>query len=204
MKSKFGQFLITFTLVPLGANTPDGFQHSGYAEQITLHVDSIHLNFSATAQSLKQAKEIAISSLKKYHAPADIRGEIEYYVDRRIADQWIKPGVNGGWKKKGTRCSPYEYKTIKACESLLNIPLFAFSNNDEFGNGLQSVKPFTGTVFDNQRGRREGFSPIHGEGGAMTKKSKAWSMTEEDWQWLESQANQSETIRKAIALLRHQ
>lgn len=54
------------------------------------------------------------------------------------------------------------------------------------------------------RGRREGFSPINGEGGAMTKKNKAWSMPDDDWQWLESQPNQSEIIRSAISLYRQQ
>lgn len=36
----------------------------------------------------------------------------------------------------------------------------------------------------------------------MIKKNKAWSMTADDWEWLESQPNQAEAIRKAIALLR--
>lgn len=49
------------------------------------------------------------------------------------------------------------------------------------------------------RGRPVGFSPINGDGGAMVKKNKAWSMPETDWQWLESQSNQSEIIRDAIA-----
>jgi hypothetical protein len=33
----------------------------------------------------------------------------------------------------------------------------------------------------------------------MTKKNKAWSMPDEDWIRLESQPNQSEFIRRAIA-----
>lgn len=33
----------------------------------------------------------------------------------------------------------------------------------------------------------------------MTKKNKAWSMPDDDWKWLESQTNQSEIIRSAIA-----
>jgi hypothetical protein len=49
------------------------------------------------------------------------------------------------------------------------------------------------------RGRREGFSPINGEGRAMVKKNKAWSMPEADWQWLETQSNQSKVLRDAIA-----
>lgn len=53
------------------------------------------------------------------------------------------------------------------------------------------------------RGRQIGFSPINGEGGAMTKKNKAWSMTDDMWDWLESQPNQSETIRDAVEMLRH-
>lgn len=52
------------------------------------------------------------------------------------------------------------------------------------------------------RGRPIGFSPINGTGGAMTKKNKAWSMPDEDWEWLESQSNQSEVLRHAIALYR--
>lgn len=32
----------------------------------------------------------------------------------------------------------------------------------------------------------------------MAKKSKAWSMSENDWQWLESQPNQSRVLREAI------
>ena len=47
--------------------------------------------------------------------------------------------------------------------------------------------------FSNGRGRP--MSP-----DSMVKKGKAWSMTAEDWEWLESQVNQSETIRQAIAL----
>ena len=38
----------------------------------------------------------------------------------------------------------------------------------------------------------------------MKRKHKAWSMPEDDWDWLESQPNQSEIIRKAIALYRQQ
>jgi len=38
----------------------------------------------------------------------------------------------------------------------------------------------------------------------MTKKNKAWSMPDDDWQWLESQPNQSEIIRSAIAFYRQQ
>ena len=47
-------------------------------------------------------------------------------------------------------------------------------------------------------GRKPGFSPIYGDGGAMIKKRKAWSMTQECWDWLESQKNQSETLRELI------
>lgn len=36
----------------------------------------------------------------------------------------------------------------------------------------------------------------------MAKKNKAWSMPDEDWKWLESQSNQSEILRDAIALYR--
>lgn len=53
-----------------------------------------------------------------------------------------------------------------------------------------------------KRGRVVGFSPLNGIDQAMAKKSKAWSMSAEDWVWLESQPNQSEAIRKAIALYR--
>lgn len=59
-------------------------------------------------------------------------------------------------------------------------------------------------VYRIQPGRPLGFSPINGEGGVMTKKNKAWSMPDDDWQWLESQPNQSETIREAISLYRQQ
>lgn len=52
------------------------------------------------------------------------------------------------------------------------------------------------------RGRPQGFSPLNGEGGAMVKKNKAWSMSGEDWRWLESQPNQSEVLREAISLHR--
>jgi len=38
----------------------------------------------------------------------------------------------------------------------------------------------------------------------MTKKNKAWSMPDADWEWLESQTNQSEIIRSAIAFYRQQ
>ncbi len=38
--------------------------------------------------------------------------------------------------------------------------------------------------------------------GSMVKRNKAWSMTAETWQWLESQPNQAETLREAIALFR--
>ena len=55
---------------------------------------------------------------------------------------------------------------------------------------------------DGQRGRPEGYSPINGKGGAMTKKNKAWSMPCSDWEWLEGQENQSDVIRRAIALYR--
>lgn len=41
------------------------------------------------------------------------------------------------------------------------------------------------------RGRRP--SP-----NSMTKKGKAWSMPDEDWEWLEDQENQAEVIRNAI------
>lgn len=57
---------------------------------------------------------------------------------------------------------------------------------------LRSAKP----------GRPQGFSPILGEDGAMVKKAKAWSMPQSDWDWLESQSNQAETIRDAIAMYR--
>lgn len=52
------------------------------------------------------------------------------------------------------------------------------------------------------RGRPVGFSPINGKGAAMTKKNKAWSMLDDDWQWLENQSNQSEALREAITLYR--
>lgn len=70
-----------------------------------------------------------------------------------------------------------------------------YSGEDRYyfeGNEIRYLKP----------GRRTGFSPINGEGGAMIKKNKAWSMPDEDWDWLESQPNQSEVIRSAIALYR--
>lgn len=38
----------------------------------------------------------------------------------------------------------------------------------------------------------------------MTKKNKAWSMPDHHWDWLESQSNQSEILRNAIALYRSQ
>lgn len=38
----------------------------------------------------------------------------------------------------------------------------------------------------------------------MVKKTKAWSMPDSDWEWLESHPNQSEVLRKAIALYRKQ
>jgi hypothetical protein len=53
-----------------------------------------------------------------------------------------------------------------------------------------------------KRGRRKGFSPINGAGAAMIKKNKAWSMPQTDWDWLESQPNQSEVLRNAIAFLK--
>lgn len=53
-----------------------------------------------------------------------------------------------------------------------------------------------------RRGRPVGFSPVHGADGAMSKKSKAWSMPADDWLWLEAQSNQAEVIRQAIALYR--
>ena len=53
-----------------------------------------------------------------------------------------------------------------------------------------------------RRGRPEGYSPINGKNGAMTKRHKAWSMPTPDWEWLESQENQSDVIRRAIALYR--
>ena len=53
-----------------------------------------------------------------------------------------------------------------------------------------------------RRGRPEGYSPINGKGKAMTKRHKAWSMPTSDWEWLESQENQSDVIRRAIALYR--
>lgn len=49
-----------------------------------------------------------------------------------------------------------------------------------------------------KRGRRAGFSPLNGEDGAMIKKNKAWSMPSKAWEWLESQPNQSEYLRKLI------
>jgi len=39
-------------------------------------------------------------------------------------------------------------------------------------------------------------------GNAMDKKNKAWSMPIAEWEWLESQPNQSETLRRAIAFYR--
>lgn len=39
---------------------------------------------------------------------------------------------------------------------------------------------------------------------SMTKKNKAWSMPDSDWEWLEAQPNQSEVVREAIALYRQQ
>lgn len=59
-------------------------------------------------------------------------------------------------------------------------------------------------VYRVQPGRPIGFSPINGEKGAMVKKTKAWSMPDSDWEWLESQSNQSEVIRKAITQYRQQ
>lgn len=59
--------------------------------------------------------------------------------------------------------------------------------------------PTNSTEGKRPAGRPKGFSPIHGEDGAMVQKSKAFSMPADDWLWLEAQPNQSKTIREAIA-----
>ena len=51
------------------------------------------------------------------------------------------------------------------------------------------------------RGRPLGYSPSGGK--CLTKRNKAWSMPSEDWEWLESQPNQSQVIRQAIAEYRN-
>lgn len=51
-------------------------------------------------------------------------------------------------------------------------------------------------------GRPVGYSPIRGEGGAMVQTQIKTSLPQEDLDWLNSQSNKSETVRKAIALYR--
>jgi hypothetical protein len=53
-----------------------------------------------------------------------------------------------------------------------------------------------------KRGRKAGFSPVTGWDGVLTKNCKRWSMPQSDWDWLELQPNQSETLRRAIAYYR--
>jgi len=71
---------------------------------------------------------------------------------------------------------------------------------------IEDILPTKWNVFPDLRttkpGRPQGFSPILGEDMAMVKKAKAWSMPQSDWDWLESQSNQAETIRDAIAMYR--
>ncbi len=52
----------------------------------------------------------------------------------------------------------------------------------------------------NPRGRQKGYSPIAEK--PLVKNRKAWSMPKEDWEWLESQENQSKVLREAIELYR--
>lgn len=88
-------------------------------------------------------------------------------------------------------------------DSFEDAVLFASrADAQSWGQGLVGQWRIDNTL--PKRGRPTGFSPINGDGGAMTKKNKAWSMSDDDWEWLESQPNQSETIRSAIALLRSQ
>jgi len=51
-------------------------------------------------------------------------------------------------------------------------------------------------------GQKNGGRPINES--SMVKNRAAWSMPAEDWEWLNSQPNKSETIRDAIALIRQQ
>lgn len=46
-------------------------------------------------------------------------------------------------------------------------------------------------------GRPTGYTPSGNP--PMVKKPKSWSLSNDDWEWLESQSNQSESIRQAIA-----
>lgn len=147
-KSKYAQFEIVVELHALGANTPD-FQHSGYRETFTVHVDNVRVSFQAKANSIKQAKVIASATLRRYFPSSEITGSITYHVEPRIAQQWICANwrANGGHHKRGTLCSPREYKSIKRQQNLLNSGLFAFTDNDATGRGLGTIVPFTGEVW---------------------------------------------------------
>jgi hypothetical protein len=54
-----------------------------------------------------------------------------------------------------------------------------------------------------RKGRVPGFSPVTGWEGTLVKDCKKWSMPQSDWDWLESQPNQSEILREAIAQYRN-
>lgn len=178
------KFTISRTLSPLGATTSNGFQHAGYTEAFCLCVESSLLNFSAKVESLKNAKHIAIAALGSYYDPDKITGRIEHYVDRRISDRWV---ATGG-VPHGQRCSAKEYRAIKKAQSLLNMPThdFTFDERDE-------IVPYAA---DSRRGRPTGYSP---NGAVMRQKQVKIALLPQDMDWLESQPNQSETIRLAIA-----
>lgn len=51
-------------------------------------------------------------------------------------------------------------------------------------------------------GQKNGGRPV--SSGSMIKNRAAWSMSDDDWEWLNRQPNKSETLRDAIANLRQQ
>ena len=51
-------------------------------------------------------------------------------------------------------------------------------------------------------GQKNGGRPVSSD--SMIKSRAAWSMSADDWEWLNRQQNKSETLRNAIAHLRQQ
>ncbi len=94
--------------------------------------------------------------------------------------------------KKALKLQPYQYKGAEAQIDKVLAKVFRGLVNRLDYSIVQTSRP----------GRPTGHTPSGNP--PMVKKTKSWSFSAETWEWLESQPNQSETIRQAIALIRQQ
>jgi hypothetical protein len=135
-------------------------------------------------------------SLKTRFNPELIQFAVEAiandFTDRNVAENWVLVQI-ANLSDTFLQCASEE-DIVAEFEERLDREKAAIDSGFEPDSRKASscIKP----------GRPLGYSPTHGEGGAMKQTQIKTSLPQSDLDWLNSQPNKSETVRRAIALYR--